>query len=181
MVGVGKAAENGVLIRHGEALETAAKLKTIVLDKTAADRGKFELTDIVSFNGFEDSDLLLLAAVADRRSEHPLAKQLLVARAVEFDDWRTGIVQSNSCHGVEATVDGRKVLVGNAKLMRRHNVAIDEFVRVANLSLMLVKLLCLSPSMEAAAFWPSPTPSNQIRSRRSAHWKKWHRSDNADR
>ncbi|MBA3246910.1 MAG: heavy metal translocating P-type ATPase, partial [Pyrinomonadaceae bacterium] len=78
MVGVGKAAENGVLIRNGEALETASELTTIVLDKTGTiTKGKPELTDVLPIRNFTEDDLLRLAAIADKRSEHPLAEAIV--------------------------------------------------------------------------------------------------------
>ncbi|HEX8745735.1 MAG TPA: heavy metal translocating P-type ATPase, partial [Pyrinomonadaceae bacterium] len=78
MVGVGKAAEHGVLIRNGEALETASRLTTIVLDKTGTiTRGKPELVDVLPFGSFSADVLLELAAVADKRSEHPLAEAIV--------------------------------------------------------------------------------------------------------
>ncbi|MBA2732314.1 MAG: heavy metal translocating P-type ATPase, partial [Acidobacteria bacterium] len=83
MVGVGKAAENRVLIRNGEALETASRLTTIVLDKTGTiTKGKPELTDVLPLGNFTEEELLRLAATADKLSEHPLAEAIVAgARA----------------------------------------------------------------------------------------------------
>ena len=81
MVGTGKGAEQGILIRSAEALETAHKLDTIVLDKTGTiTKGKPALTDVVALVGFDEDDLLRLVASAERSSEHPLA-QAIVAGA----------------------------------------------------------------------------------------------------
>ena len=89
MVGVGKAAEHGVLIRNGEALETASRLNTIVLDKTGTiTKGRPELTDVLALEGFTEEDMLHLAAVADRQSEHPLAEAIVkgaLARGIEVE------------------------------------------------------------------------------------------------
>ncbi len=129
MVGVGKAAEHGVLIRNGEALETASRLTTVVLDKTGTiTKGKPELTDVLSLGEFTENEVLRLAAVADKRSEHPLAEAIVNgarSRAVEVGEPE----QFNAIpgHGVEATVDGKRVAVGNRKLMQREKVALDEF------------------------------------------------------
>ena len=129
MVGVGKAAEHGVLIRNGEALETASKLTTVVLDKTGTiTKGKPELTDVLPLEGFGEEELLRLAAVADRRSEHPLAEAIVNgarARGAELGEPEAfGAVPG---HGVEATVEGRRVAVGNRKLMERGGVPFAEF------------------------------------------------------
>lgn len=129
MVGVGKAAEYGVLIRNGEALETASRLTTVVLDKTGTiTKGKPELTDVLPLNNFSENDLLQLAAIADRRSEHPLAEAIVKgarARGISMDEPEE--FNAIPGHGVEATVEGLRVLVGNRKLMEREKVSITEF------------------------------------------------------
>ncbi len=124
VAGVGKGAEHGVLIRNGEALQTASKLDVVVLDKTGTiTKGKPELTDTVPASGFAAATLLHFAASADHLSEHPLAQAIVtgaqdqgieVGEPDEFD--------AVPGHGVEAVVDGRQVLVGNIKLMRRYQV-----------------------------------------------------------
>jgi P-type Cu+ transporter len=133
MAGVGKAAEHGVLIRNGEALESASKLKTIVLDKTGTlTKGRPELTDVVPLGGFDEEELLRLAATADRRSEHPLAEAIVRgahARAVEFGE--PARFEAVPGHGVEATVEGRVVLVGNRRLLERGGVPFEEFEQLA--------------------------------------------------
>jgi P-type Cu+ transporter len=129
MVGVGKAAEHGVLIRNGEALESASKLGTVVLDKTGTlTKGRPELTDLLPLGGFGADELLRLAAVADRRSEHPLAEAIVRGareRGVEFGEPER--FEAVPGHGVEATFEGRVVLVGNRKLMERGGVPLNEF------------------------------------------------------
>jgi Cu+-exporting ATPase len=133
MVGVGKAAEHGVLIRNGEALETASRLDTVVLDKTGTiTKGKPEVTDVLPLGEFAEADVLELAAVADKRSEHPLAEAIVNearVRGVEIGEPE----QFNAVpgHGVEATVGGKRVTVGNRKLMQREGVALDEFEQIA--------------------------------------------------
>ena len=129
MVGVGKAAENGVLIRNGEALETASRLTTVVLDKTGTiTKGKPELTDVLPLKGYAEEELLLLAAVADRRSEHPLAEAIVKgARDRGIDLGEPEAFEAIPGHGVEATVEGRRVAVGNRKLMEREKVSLAEF------------------------------------------------------
>ncbi|HYO91781.1 MAG TPA: copper-translocating P-type ATPase, partial [Pyrinomonadaceae bacterium] len=129
MVGVGKAAEHGVLIRNGEALETASRLTTIVLDKTGTiTRGKPELVDVLPLGDFSGQELLELAAVADKRSEHPLAEAIV--KGAEKKGIPVGEPESFNAipgHGVEATVRGRRVLVGNIRLMLREGMEASEF------------------------------------------------------
>ena len=124
VAGVGKGAEHGVLIRNGEALQTASQLKVIVLDKTGTiTKGKPELTDTVPANGFEAADLLHYAASADRLSEHPLAQAIVDgAKAQEIDVVEPTEFDAVPGHGVETVVEGRQVLVGNIKLMQRHEI-----------------------------------------------------------
>jgi Cu+-exporting ATPase len=129
MVGVGKAAEQGVLIRNGEALETASRLTTVVLDKTGTiTKGRPELTDVLALGGFDETELLRLAAVADRRSEHPLAAAIVEGargRGIELGEPER--FEAVPGHGVEATIEGRRVAVGNWKLMAREKVSLSEF------------------------------------------------------
>jgi Cu+-exporting ATPase len=129
MVGVGKAAEQGVLIRNGEALETASRLMTVVLDKTGTiTKGKPELVDVLPFGDYAIAELLELAAVADKRSEHPLAEAIVRgARESGIEVGEPERFNAIPGHGVEATVQGRRVLVGNIKLMRREGVETAEF------------------------------------------------------
>ena len=133
MVGVGKAAEHGVLIRNGEALETASKLNVVVLDKTGTiTKGKPELTDVLPLEGFGEEELLRLAAVADRRSEHPLAEAIVSgarSRGAELGEPQE--FKAIPGHGVEATVEGRRVAVGNRKLMEKVGVDATAFERAA--------------------------------------------------
>jgi Cu+-exporting ATPase len=124
MVGVGKAAQNGVLIRNGEALENASHLKVLVLDKTGTiTKGQPALTDVLPLADYSTETLLTLAAIADRRSEHPLA-QAIVQGAVD-----RGLVlaepqsfQALPGEGVQATVDQKTIFVGNTKLMTHQGI-----------------------------------------------------------
>lgn len=127
VAGVGKAAEHGVLIRNGEALQTASQLKTVVLDKTGTiTKGKPELTDAIPVADFDPETVLRLAAGADRPSEHPLAQAIVAgARTQGLDPAEPSEFEAVPGHGVETTVEGRRVLVGNLKLMRRHKINAD--------------------------------------------------------
>jgi Cu+-exporting ATPase len=133
MVGVGKAAEHGVLIRNGEALETASRLDVVVLDKTGTiTKGKPELTDVLPLEGFDERELLRLAAVADRRSEHPLAEAIVNgARAKGVEVGEPEQFNAVPGHGVETVVEGRRVAVGNRKLMAKDNVSLADFEEMA--------------------------------------------------
>ena len=124
MVGTGKGAEHGILIKGGEALETAHKLTTIVLDKTGTiTAGKPALTDVLVAPGFSENELLVLVASPEQVSEHPIAAAV-VAGARE-----RGLRLSNperfeavAGHGIDARVNGRAVLLGNVKLMRDRGI-----------------------------------------------------------
>jgi len=117
--GVGLGAQNGILIRSGDALQTASKLETIVLDKTGTiTKGKPELTNVVAEVGFEEDEVLKLAAAIERSSEHPLAGAIVEgARSQGLDLPEAENFNAIPGHGVEADVEGRHVLLGNAKLM----------------------------------------------------------------
>ncbi len=134
MVGTGKGAENGVLIRDGAALETAHRLQTIVLDKTGTiTQGKPRLTDVVLFaahDGLGENELLTLVAAAERGSEHPLAAAVLAAAAERgLTVPPAASFEALAGHGIRAVVDGHDVVAGNALLT---GAADDE--RVAKLS-----------------------------------------------
>jgi Cu+-exporting ATPase len=127
MVGTGKGAEYGVLIRGGESLETAHKINIVMLDKTGTiTEGKPSVTDILTTDGFSADDLLRLAASAERGSEHPLGESIVqeaqsrglpLAEATHF--------QAVPGHGIEAQVEGRRLVLGNLKLMQDQNLALN--------------------------------------------------------
>jgi Cu+-exporting ATPase len=125
-VGIGKGAENGILIRSGDALQTAEKLGAIILDKTGTiTRGEPALTDVVA-RSEDEATVLRLAASLERGSEHPLGEAIVkgaAARNVELEDAEDFAAIPG--HGVGGRVDGRAVLLGNAKLMRDRGIAID--------------------------------------------------------
>ena len=120
MVSTGRGAEQGILIRSAEALETAQRLDTIVLDKTGTiTRGRPALTDVLTEGGFKEDELIRLAASAERPSEHPLGAAVVGgARAREIVLSEPAGFDSITGQGVRATVDGHLVLVGNPALMR---------------------------------------------------------------
>ncbi|MBI2247252.1 MAG: copper-translocating P-type ATPase [Armatimonadetes bacterium] len=132
MVGTGRGAEQGVLIKSGEALETAHRINTIILDKTGTiTRGEPAVTDIKAFNGFSEREVLRLAASAERGSEHPLA-EAIVHRASEHGlelAWPDRF-EATPGKGIEALVERRTVLVGNPELYAAHGVRLDGALEV---------------------------------------------------
>ena len=126
MVGTGKGAENGVLIKGGEALETTHKIKTIVFDKTGTiTEGKPVVTDIIT-NGISENEILALAASAEKGSEHPLG-EAIVRGAEEKNLELKSIEEFNAIpgHGIEVKIDGKTILIGNKKLIDEKNIDID--------------------------------------------------------
>ncbi len=121
MVGIGKGAENGILIRSGEALQTAQAIKTVVLDKTGTiTKGKPELTDVAVAGAWLADDLLRLVAAVERSSEHPLAEAIVEgAKARNLTLTEPTAFEAVPGHGVLATVEGHKLAIGNLKLMQR--------------------------------------------------------------
>jgi P-type Cu+ transporter len=119
MVGTGKGAEQGILIRSAEALETAHKLDTVILDKTGTiTRGAPALTDVVITGPTPEAELVRLVASAERASEHPLATAIVAgARARGLDILQPKDFDSITGKGVRATVEGHAVLVGNVRLL----------------------------------------------------------------
>ncbi|MBV6395070.1 MAG: Copper-transporting P-type ATPase [Anaerolineales bacterium] len=130
MVGIGKGAEHGILIRSGEALQTARAIQTVVLDKTGTiTKGKPELTDtVISEPSPVSSDQLLkFAASVEKVSEHPLAQAIVeAAQARKLQLAEVQDFEAIPGHGVSAKVEGRSVLIGNLKLMNREEIALNE-------------------------------------------------------
>ena len=126
-VGIGKGAENGILIRSGDALQASEKLNTIILDKTGTiTKGEPALTDVVTAPGYDEPTVLRLTASLERGSEHPLGEAIVtgaIARNLTLSDADNFIAIPG--HGVSGRIDGHDVLFGNAKLMRDRNVTID--------------------------------------------------------
>ncbi len=126
MVGTGKGAENGVLIKGGEALETTYKLNTIVFDKTGTiTEGKPKVTDIL-VNNITENEILSLAASAEKGSEHPLGEAIVK----EAEDRKLQLKEINKFnaipgHGIEVLIDEKNIFLGNKKLMQEKNVDIS--------------------------------------------------------
>jgi Cu+-exporting ATPase len=172
MVATGKGAQAGILIRSAEALETAHKLDTIVLDKTGTiTAGKPALTDVHALTGFDDTSLLSLVAAAETDSEHPLATAIVAAAAGR------GLTlppvagfSSITGKGVRATVDGREVLVGTARLLSDVGIDTTAVRDVAARFAAQGKTAIRPPWTDVRpGSSRSPTPSNRIRCRPWPH------------
>lgn len=129
MVGTGKGAEMGILIKSSEALERAGRINTVVLDKTGTiTRGQPSVTDVVVAGSFslDEQELLRLAASVEKGSEHPLG-EAIVAEAGErsLSLSEPHAFQAEAGHGVEAQVDGHSVLVGNPRLLAERGMVLD--------------------------------------------------------
>jgi Cu2+-exporting ATPase len=127
MVGTGLGAQRGILFKHAMALERAASVDTVVFDKTGTlTRGEPEVVAIVTTDGIGEDELLRLVAAAERDSEHPLAEAIV--KAAEQRGLRTPRTDSFEAvpgHGLLATVDGRRLAIGNARLFEREGIGRD--------------------------------------------------------
>src|SRR3989344_102941 len=128
IVGTGKGAENGILIKNGEALETAHKLTTIVLDKTGTiTKGKPEVTDIIPIN-IPKTELMLTAGIAEKGSEHPLAEAILnEAKKLKISIPDAHSFKAIPGQGIKAVHNRREILLGTRRLMESHKVEIKEY------------------------------------------------------
>ncbi len=124
MVGTGKGAENGILIKSGESLEITHKIDTIVIDKTGTlTKGEPEVTDIVVLPAFTEEQILHFAAAAEKNSEHPLAEAILKkARTNGIQILEPEAFKAIEGQGVEASLSGQQILLGNARLMLEHRI-----------------------------------------------------------
>jgi len=127
MVGTGKGAEYGVLIKSGEALETAHKIKTIVFDKTGTiTEGKPVVTDIITTGPVDLTELLRLSASAEKGSEHPLGEAIVnEAKAKDLELINVDSFEAIPGHGIEVAIEGKKMLLGNKKLMDDRKIEIS--------------------------------------------------------
>ena len=127
MIGTGKGAEYGVLIKSGEALETAHKIETVIFDKTGTiTEGKPKVTDIVT-NNISSDELLILAASAEKGSEHPLGEAIV--KGAETKNLTLKKVDAFSAipgHGIEVNIEGKSILLGNKKLMKDRNIPLND-------------------------------------------------------
>ncbi|MBE3575604.1 MAG: copper-translocating P-type ATPase [Firmicutes bacterium] len=132
MVGTGKGAERGILIRGGEYLERAQSLNTLVLDKTGTiTKGLPELTDVEPLAGWDAGELLDLAAAAEEGSEHPLGQAVVAGARAQQRRWpQAEGFQAEPGQGVRATVKGRRVLVGSRRFLAENGVPPEQLQRM---------------------------------------------------
>ena len=133
MVGTGKGAENGVLIKGGEALETTHQIKTIVFDKTGTiTEGKPIVTDIIT-NGTSEDEILVLAASSEKGSEHPLGEAIV--RGAEDKGLELKEIEEFNAipgHGIEVKIENKNILLGNQKLMKEKGIEIDVLLEASD-------------------------------------------------
>jgi Cu+-exporting ATPase len=127
MVGVGKGADNGILIRGGEVLERAEKLSTVVFDKTGTiTRGEPNVTDVISFGTASENEVLKLAAAVESGSEHPLGAAIVrAARHRDISLPKATGINGIAGHGIEGSIDSRKIWLGNRRLFARQGIATE--------------------------------------------------------
>lgn len=128
MVGTGLGAEHGILIKSGEALETAHKIDTVLFDKTGTlTKGEFEVTDIITFNNISKKELISFAASAEKGSEHPLAKAILkYSEKNKISLFDADEFTALSGFGIKAKINNEQILIGNSRLMAENNININE-------------------------------------------------------
>ena len=127
MVGTGKGAENGILIKSGEALETAHKIKTVVSDKTGTiTKGKPVLTDLIAYGKYNENELLKIAASVENDSEHPLAEAIVnkaKEKNIEIKPYEK--FRAMPGYGIRAIFEGKEVQIGNRKLMENREINVE--------------------------------------------------------
>ncbi len=127
MVGTGKGAENGILIKSGEALETAHKIKTVVFDKTGTiTKGKPVLTDLIAYGNYNENELLKIAASVENDSEHPLAEAIVneaKEKNIEIKPYEK--FRAMPGYGIRATFEDKEVQIGNRKLMENRKINVE--------------------------------------------------------
>ena len=123
MVGTGKGAENGILIKSGEALEITHSIQSVVLDKTGTiTQGKPEVTDVIPF-GIDKNELLKIASSLEEKSEHPLAEAILAKAKMEnIQSYTTDNFSAIAGRGIEAVINGKKYFAGNQRFMNDNNL-----------------------------------------------------------
>ena len=128
IVGMGKSAEHGVLIRNGEALQKASQLNVIVLDKTGTiTKGQPEVVEIISHGENDEEKILQIAASLEQHSEHPLA-EAIINKAKKLTRLDTHNFTAIAGHGVTASIDGALIMFGNERLMQAHKISIEAVV-----------------------------------------------------
>jgi len=132
LAGVGKGAEYGVLLRGGEYVENARKLRTVVFDKTGTlTKGEPSVTDTLAYGGYGEDKVLEFAAIAEKGSEHPLAEAIVKAAVgAGFNIPDAESFEAIPGHGVRATYQSKEILLGNRKLMKDNHVRMEQVEKV---------------------------------------------------
>ncbi|WP_338787218.1 heavy metal translocating P-type ATPase [Metabacillus sp. FJAT-53654] len=138
MAGSGRAAEFGILFKGGEHLETTHRLDTVILDKTGTvTNGKPSLTDVILAEGIDETEFLMLVGTSERNSEHPLAEAMV--EGIKEREITLGVGSAENFEaipgfGIQATVQGKELLIGTRKLMAKHNIDVqNELIKMENL------------------------------------------------
>jgi Cu+-exporting ATPase len=134
MVGTGKGAEYGVLIKGGEALEGAHKIQTVVFDKTGTiTEGRPEITDIITTGEINEEKLIQIAASAEKGSEHPLGEAIVRgAEKEKIEILKVDDFEAIPGHGIEVALENKNILLGNRKLMKDRNINLSSLEEVSN-------------------------------------------------
>ena len=134
MVGTGKGAQHGILIRSGEALERSHKIRTVLLDKTGTlTRGEPQVTDIIAVPSSSQEEVLRLAASVEHSSEHPLGEAIIrAASEKKLELSPTSDFNAVPGHGVEASVEGRNLILGNLRLIKDRGLSLNGLEEEAN-------------------------------------------------
>ncbi len=181
MVGTGKAAELGILIGDGEALETARRVTAVVLDKTGTiTAGRPDLVGLTAVTGWSEDDLLALVAAAELGSEHPVGEAIVAAAR----DRRLGLPPAAAFeaipgHGITAVVEDRPVLVGNEALMQRYGVDVGSLKAAADRSAaqartpMYVAVDGVAAGLLEVADPVKPTSANAVAALRALGLRVW--------
>jgi Cu+-exporting ATPase len=131
IVGTGRGSENGILIKGGESLEIASSIQTVVFDKTGTlTNGKLKVMELVTRNGFSEKEVLYLAGSAEKKSEHPVGEAIqnkAEENKISLSEPEDFIAIPG--HGVQAVVEGKKVLLGNMRAMDTAGLNVDELQR----------------------------------------------------
>lgn len=134
MVGTGKGAEHGVLIKSGEALEVAHKIDTVVFDKTGTiTEGSPKVTDVYTAEGITEKELIMISASAEKGSEHPLGEAIVkYADDLGINTVTTSDFKAILGHGIEVIIDNKQVLLGNRKLMADMDIPLDNWEEISD-------------------------------------------------
>ena len=132
MVGTGKGAEYGILVKSAEALETAHNIDTVVLDKTGTvTEGKPSVTDIITADGISETEFLKIAASLEKLSEHPLA-EAVVSKCSDIELYNVGNFVAVSGRGISGEIDGKNYKAGNKAYLTENKVILGEYVNIAD-------------------------------------------------